>query len=93
MPSSVVAVKFVRFTLLFKLGFESVDVFRGGYRFDPETQCYAVTIYMCDDTELPQSTAKLAEAEKWLKLIDKAIGEGAVLRAEIRATCGDDDDD
>jgi hypothetical protein len=59
---------------------DPVDVTGGSYHFDPETQCYHVTIERIGVDDLAQAVPKLADAEKLLKQIDKACTEGSDIR-------------
>lgn len=68
------------------------DVCGGSITFDPETSYYRVVIECAEMTEYAQSVAKEADANKLLKLIDKAIAEGASIReAEALAERGKND--
>jgi hypothetical protein len=67
------------------------DVCAGSVTFDPETSYYRVVIECAENTIYSQSVMKKAEADKLLKLIDKAIVEGASIReAEALAERGKD---
>ena len=67
-----------------RFSIDPADVISGSIIFDPETSYYRVGINCIDEPEYVQSVMKKADADKLLKLIDKAIAEGASIHeAEI----------
>jgi hypothetical protein len=66
------------------------DVLSGSVIFDSDTAYYRVVIKCIDAPEYAQSVLKQADADKLMKLIDKAIAEGARIREiELTATRGE----
>jgi hypothetical protein len=69
------------------------DIVAGSILFDPETAHYRVGIECEDGSEYAQMCPKKDEADKLLKLIDKAIKEGSGIREARRlAAWGEDEE-
>lgn len=63
---------------------DPILVMGGGYSFDPETKCYHVVIDTPSEIH-EQAVEKLEEARALLRLIDKAVADGAEARQAMMA--------
>ena len=73
---------------------DPADIVSGSYTFDSESISYRVVIERADGAEYDQTVTKKEDADRLLKLIDKAIKEGSGVREARRvAAWGDDEED
>ena len=71
---------------------DPVFVLGGSVEFNPETKCYHVEIEL-SDSMLGQDVEKSADADKLLRLIDKAVSDGAIVRRECMTPAAEEHDD